>query len=186
MHRTKAILSLLAAISIAACGGVSYNADFDPTANFDGFNTYQWAERTPTGDDDARVYNDIVDGRIKRAAERALEAKGYHKVTSNPDFVVAWHGAIDGKMSVSTINSHYGYGWGWYGYGGMGMGTSQTYVNEWDEGTLLIDIIDAQSQNLVWRGTATAELKQSRSTEEAQRRMDEILEKLLERFPPGQ
>ena len=85
---------------------------------------------------------------------------------------------------VLTINNHYRYGWGWYG--GMGMGTSRTYVNEWDEGTVLIDIIDARSNSLVWRGTATAELRASRDAEQAQRRLDEILTKLLERFPPQQ
>ena len=186
MQRTKATFSLITAASIVACSGVKYNSDFDPQASFDALNTYSWAERTPTGDDDPRVYNDIVDSRMKLATDRALEAKGYSKATSNPDFYVAWHGAIDGKMSVSTINSHYGYGWGWYGYGGMGMGTSQTYVNEWDEGTILIDIIDAGSNSLVWRGTATAELKQSRDAAQQQQRLDEVLANLLQRFPPQQ
>jgi len=184
MQRTKAILSLIAAVSIVACGGVKYNSDYDPQADFDGLSTYQWAQRTPTGDDDPRVYNDIVNSRMQLATDRALEAKGYSKATSNPTFFVAWHGAIDGKMSVSTINNHYGYGWGWYG--GMGMGTSQTYVNEWDEGTILVDIIDGQSENLVWRGTATAELKQSRDAAQAQQRLDDVLANLLQRFPPQQ
>jgi len=183
MYRTKTALSLLAAVSVVACGGVKYNSNFDPQASFDGFNTYAWAQRTPTGDDDPRVYNDIVDRRIKLAADQALEAKGYQQ-SNSPTFFVAWHGAIDGKMNVTTINNHYGYGWGYYRYGGMGMGTSQTYVNEWDEGTLLIDIIDAQSNNLVWRGTATAELRQSQNPEQQQQRLNEILAKLLERFPP--
>jgi hypothetical protein len=186
MQRLKLALSFVAAVSVVACSGVKYRSDFDPQASFSGFNTYSWADRTPTGDDDPRVYNDIVDGRIKLAADRALEAKGYRKVTDNPDFYVAWHGAIDGKMNVTTINSHYGYGWGWYGYGRMGMGASQTYVNEWDEGTLLIDVIDGGTNNLVWRGTATAELRESRSADEAQRRLDDILANLFDRFPPQQ
>lgn len=180
----QAATVLLGSLALAACSGVTYSRDYDPTASFSDYRSYTWAERTPTGDDDPHVYNDIVKSRVRSAVDQALAAKGYQKVASNPHFYVAWHGAIEGRMSTTTIHDHYGYGWGWYGPG-MGVSTSRTYVNEWDEGTLLIDIIDASSDELVWRGSAQAEVNRTRSASDDQRRLNEIVAKLLEPFPPN-
>ncbi len=157
------------------------STDYDPGVDFASYETFAWAERTPSGDDDPRVYNRVTMQRVRTAVERALRAKGFQQVESEPDFYVAWHGAIEGRMSTQTINSHYGYGWGWYG----GMGVSNTYVNEWDEGTLLVDIVDAASNDLVWRGTATGTIEETRTPEEAQAELDLATRELLRDFPPG-
>ncbi len=179
-------LTALGVISVlvAGCGsGVKYNHDYDPTADFSNLETYAWAERVPSGDDDPRVYNDITMRKIKFAVDKALQDRGMRLVNANPDIYVAWHGAINGKMSLQTVNSGYGYGYGWYG--GMGMGTSTTYVNEWDEGTLLIDIIDGQKQELIWRGSAQAELKDHQDPSTGQERLNEVVVNVLAAFPPG-
>lgn len=184
----QALLSLfLITFAASACGGgITINTDYDPNADFSGYQTYQWAQRTETGDDDPRVYNPITASRVKEAVNYALTAKGMREVNSSPDFYVAWHGAIEGKMSMNTMYSNYGYGYGWYGYGGAGMGTATTYVNEWDEGTLVVDIIDAGTEQLVWRGGATGTVdKGNKPPEKAQEDFNKGAVKLLESFPPG-
>ncbi len=180
--RATRALALVSTLALLACGGgVSVNTDYDPGADFGSYRTYAWADRTESGDDDPRVYNAITMGRVRTAVDRALAAKGYSQATGGGvDFYVAWHGAIEGRMSYQTINSHYGYGWGWYG----GVGTSTTYVNEWDEGTLLVDIVDASSNQLVWRGTATGTVEPELSPVESQARLDDAAAKLLGTFPP--
>lgn len=181
--RVGAVLTLASALVLVACGGgVTVSSDYDPGVDFARYGTYAWAERTETGDDDPRVYNSITMQRVRTAVDRALAAKGYGEADEGADFYVAWHGAIEGRMSYQTINSHYGYGWGWYG--GMGVGTSNTYVNEWDEGTLLVDIIDAGTNQLVWRGTATGTVERNLSPQESQARLDDAAAKLLQTFPP--
>jgi len=87
-------------------------------------------------------------------------------------------------MSLQTINSNYGYGHGWYG-GGFGVGTSTTYVNEWDEGTLLIDVIDAKKNELIWRGSAQAELRKHQDPSEGQEVLNDVVARILRDFPPG-
>ena len=178
----RAVGAALCSCFLVACGGgTSVTSDYDPSADFSSYQTYSWAERTPAGDDDPRVYNSVTMRRVRTAVERALGDKGFEKVDSSGDFMVAWHGALEGRMSYRTINGHYGYGWGWYG----GMGASSTYVNEWDEGTLLVDLIDGRSNELVWRGSATGTVDQGESTPvEAQRMLDEAASRLLETFPP--
>ncbi|MEE8561442.1 MAG: DUF4136 domain-containing protein, partial [Gemmatimonadota bacterium] len=61
-----------------------------------------------------------------------------------------------------------------------------TYVNEWDEGTLIVGIVDPQSNELIWWGSANGELsKTKRPPDEAQRKANEVAAKILEGFPPG-
>ena len=191
MRRVERLACAALALAAVGCGGFSYQSDFDTSANFSGLQTYRWAERTAEGSEDPRVFNPIVAGRVRNAVNKALQAKGFREATSGtPDFYVSWHGAIDGKMSYSTINHNYGYGWGWYGRGyggaGMGMSTSTTQVNEWDEGTLIVGIVDPGSNELIWWGSANGELsKTKRPPDEAQRKADEVAAKILEGFPPG-
>ena len=179
-----AVLGALAAVVVGCGPGVQYNHDYDPTADFSNLHTYAWAERVPSGDDDPRVYNDITMRKVKFAVDKALQDRGMRLVNANPDIYVAWHGAIQGKMSLQTVNSGYGYGYGWYG-GGMAMGSSTTYVNEWDEGTLLIDIIDGKKKELIWRGSAQAELQKNNDPAEGQQKLNEVVANILAAFPPG-
>ncbi len=189
MIRRNVISSLATAAFLAGCGGgLQVDTDFNPQVDFASMETYAWAQRTPTGDDDPRVYNAIVAGRLKRAVDNALQAKGFREVSSSPDVYVAWHGAINGKMRYETISNNYGYGWGRYGRGGWHMGatSSRTEVREWDEGTLLIDIIDPSTEELVYRTVGQAKLSEARRTpQEAQAKANEVVLKMLADFPPG-
>jgi hypothetical protein len=93
------------------------------------------------------------------------------------------------RRSYNTVNAGWGggYGYGGYGWGGYGMsmGTSTTYENVWKEGTLLVGMFDAGTQNLVWTGTATTDLDGSRSPQERQEIVDSAVTKMLKDYPPG-
>ena len=91
------------------------------------------------------MYNAITENRVRRAVDNSLSAGGYRKLESGtPDFLVAWQAAIEGKVDVTMVNGYYGYGyrrWGAWGAGPMD--------REYDEGTLILDVIDAESRELV-------------------------------------
>ena len=180
--RVPAALAALSLFVTACGGGAEFSSDWDPGADMSGYRTYTWARRTDAGRENARVYNAVTETRVKSAVNKALEAKGYERVVAaaNPDFLVAWHGAIDGRVAYTTVNSYYGYGWGWYG----GYGTSSTRAQGWEEGTLVVDIVDTRLNQLVWRGTASGELEQDMTGDERQFRLDEGASRLLGTFPP--
>ena len=188
MIRRDLISSLVTAVFLMGCGGgLQVDTDYDPQADFASMETYAWAQRTPAGDDDPRVYNAIVARRLKAGVDNALQAKGFREVSSSPDVYVAWHGAINGKMSYETISNNYGYGWGRYGSGGWSMGATsyRTHVREWDEGTLLIDFVDARTEELVYRTVGQARLSEvQRTPQESQQAINEAVLKMLADFPP--
>ena len=80
-------------------------------------------------------------------------------------------------MSVSTYGTSYGGGYGRSrrGRGGWGGGvsTSTTSVDEWTEGTLVIEIIDSELEELVFTGSAQAKLNEDQSPEERTERVNQ-------------
>lgn len=184
MKRLFAVPALLA-LALAGCSGVTYNHDFDPGANFAGFQTYSWAEPSPDMGSEPRGVDQITERRIIAAIDGQMSAKGYRRISSGqPDLVLNFVLTTQQNVNYTTYHTGWGYGGGWYG-GGMGMSTSHTRATEWTEGTLIIDMYEVADKELVWRGTATAELTETRSPEERDRRINEVVGKMLEPFPPG-
>ena len=84
MIRRDLISSLVTAVFLMGCGGgLQVDTDYDPQADFASMETYAWAQRTPAGDDDPRVYNAIVARRLKAGVDNALQAKGFREVSSD-------------------------------------------------------------------------------------------------------
>jgi hypothetical protein len=78
---------------------------------------------------------------------------------------------------VQTINR-------WYGYRAGGWGGPQTYAYDYDEGTLLIDVADPATMQLLWRGSATGVVDPQASPEKRELRINDAVERMLADFPP--
>lgn len=183
MQAIRSAATAAIALSLAACSGMTIRSDFNPQADFSKYTTYAWLPAPQTGN--PRTDNALVEGRIKNAVDAALAAKGYTKGTeANANFWVGYHLNIEGQMDVTTVNNYYGYGWGRGYYGMYGPGYQSTQVRYYDQGTLLIDVVDAQVKELVWRGTGEAEVRPDTKPEDRERRLNEAVAKILERFPP--
>lgn len=191
IENTLRALLLMLAAAVAGCSTMEISYDFDPKANFKGLKTYAWLEQPqkPTGD--PRIDgNTILETRIHEAVDTGLAARGFRKVTSDADFLVAYHVSLDKRQSVQTLNSYYAYGPGWgYGYGasyrpGYWAGAPETYVYEYEEGTLILDIVNPENKELIWRGSAQDEVHFKSTPEKDQAQLNEAVQKMLEKFPP--
>jgi hypothetical protein len=87
-------------------------------------------------------------------------------------------------MNMETITNDYSYTEGWYSVHDTRLPQTKTYVNEWEEGTLIIDIIDPRKNELMWRGTGTALIDENVSAEEDQEGLNDAVAKILKAFPP--
>ncbi len=185
MRLSSCIASLLLGLTLAACSGIEVNTNYDPNAvqQLDSFRTYAWMPK-PEGAD-PRIYNDIINANIRQAVDQHLQGRGYQQVDANasPDFLIGWQGAIESKLDAQTVNSYYGYPWGpmWDPYY---YGPSQTYVREYEEGTIILDVVDAKAKKLIWRGTAEAEVNDNPSAASSRERIGEAVNQMLSRFPP--
>ncbi|HET8884860.1 MAG TPA: DUF4136 domain-containing protein [Salinimicrobium sp.] len=158
----------------ASCSSVRVAADYDTQANFDKYNSFAFYK---PGIDKAEI-SDLDKKRILRAIESTMLSKGFTK-SESPNLLVSIFTKTEDNINIYRNNMGYGYGWGWSPwYWHSGFNT----VNTTTEGTLYIDLIDAESMELVWQGMGTAALTQD--VERKQERINEIVQEILKKYPP--
>ena len=167
---------LLLAVFLSSCSSVRVASDYDREADFNSYQTYAFFK---PGIDKAEI-SDLDKKRILRAIEAEMQAKGFTK-SDNPDMLVSIFTKTNENINIYQNNMMgWGYGWGWHPwYWGSGYNT----VSRTSEGTLYIDLIDAEDKELVWQGMGTAAL--AREVNKKQERINEIVQKILEKYPPG-
>ncbi len=178
LGRAPVYVFLLSLAMVAAgCSSVSYNDDYDPGIDFSKFETYAWLEASQD-QTSTRGVDQFTEKRIISAIDEELAAQGIQKATSSPpDFLVNFYVTTQQKMDVSTYYT----GWGYYGwYGG-----TQTYVNQWTEGTLIIDFIDLADKDLAWRGWAKGSLEENLTPQQKTQRINEVVAGIMKRYPPN-
>lgn len=184
MRHVSYIAGAVLALAAIGCSSMRIQSDFDPEAapNFGAYRTYAWLPHPQGGD--VRINNELVARRISGAVDRELAVKGYQKQDSgSPSFKIGYHAAVEGRLDVDRVNSYYGYGWGRWGRPG-GVVVSTDYVREYNEGTLILDIVDGESGELVWRGSAEAEIDMMADPQQRQEKINTAVQRILERFPP--
>jgi hypothetical protein len=192
MNQSMRMLLIVSSLALAGCSTMEINYDYDPKASFAGLKTYAWLDEPQKMTGDPRIDdNTILRDRIHTAVDAGLAARGFRKASKDPDFLVAYHVSLDRRQSVQTLNSYYGYSPGWgYGYGasyrpGYWGGAPETYVYEYEEGTLILDVVDPKTKELMWRGSAQDEVNFKSTPEKDQTQLNEAVQGMLEHFPPG-
>lgn len=170
MKRMVCLLAMLTVLMSAASAlAQKVNVDWDRTADFSAYKTYAWIEsKNPAP-------NELTHKRIVAAVDEGLAAKGLKKVESNPDLLVVYNTGVQEQVSVQG----YSYGYGRYRWGG---GTVNLEKEVSLEATLVVDLVDAQKQELMWRGTATDTL--SDKPEKNQKKIQKATDKMFKKYPP--
>jgi hypothetical protein len=183
-HRRTASFLLIAAFTFSACNTFKVKTDHDSTVDFSSFRTFAFAG--PSEMNRGGIYdNSLTRKRIESAVVRELTGKGLRQVALDEPQdlrVHYWVGIQDKQRLESTgptvgvaRGPHGGYGWG-AGYGG---GVT-TY--EYQEGTLVLDLIEPTKKQLVWRATIVGTLQDS--TTDNVELANKAIAKAFERYPP--
>lgn len=160
----------LMACLVTAAQDVRFN--YMPGTDFSKYHTYKWV----TIEGGAHP-NQIVDAQIKQAVDTQLAAKGLTKTDGDKaDLYVGYQIALDQEKQWNA------FGTGGVRWGGMGTATSSTITN----GTLVLDMYDPSTKQLVWTGNATKTLDPSGNQEKNQKNLDKAMQKLLKNYPPKQ
>jgi hypothetical protein len=123
----------------------------------------------------------LVEKRIKNAITMEMKKKGLVHDTNDPDLKVAIHTYVKDKVRVDS----WGYGYAssyWRGY----WGPRATDVYQWEEGTLVIDLVDAADNELVWRGEGSKSLPDNPSPDKIDKIVNSAVKKILANYPPKQ
>ncbi len=159
------------AVSCSTIYGVKY--DYDQQANFADLKTFDWMPVPEKAGIDSFVVQ-----RVKNAVNTELQAKGLMMTSDNPDFLIATHLGQKEKVQVTD----YGYGYGPHrGYRG---GADGAFTYEYEEGSLILDFVDAKSMKMIWRGAAKAEIQHVDTPDKSEKLINEAVNKILKKFPP--
>jgi len=171
LQASSCCIALLIAIA-ASAAAQQVQTDFDKGIDFAQYKTYSWKE--------VQVRNTLWESRIKHAVDSQLAAKGWKQVDDGGDVVVLAIGTTRTKRTLETFYDGVGGGWRWRGFGGFG--TSTTTEQDYKEGTLVVDMFDANSKQLVWRGNAEDML--SGDPDKNEKKLDKAVVKMFKKFPP--
>jgi hypothetical protein len=168
---------VLVAVSLALLAGAALSAqnvtyNFMPGTDFAKYHTYKWVPI-----EGGSHPNQIADAQIKSAVDSQLAAKGLTKTDGdNADLLIGYQVAVDKEKQWNA------YSMGGARFGGMESATNSTINN----GSLVLDMYDPTSKQLVWTGTATKTLNPSGNQEKNQKNLDKAMAKLLKNYPPPQ
>lgn len=162
-----ASLIIGAAILFAA----DVKTDYSHSVDFANYHTYSWLK--------VDAGNSLWADRIKRDVNEELMAKGWMEVPAGGQAAVSAFGATHNQQSLETFYDGFGGGWRWGGFGDI----ATTQPINTPVGTLVVDIFDAQSKQLIWRGSAEKTL--SGSPEKNEKKLQDQVKDMFKHFPPA-
>lgn len=180
------IVTILGAFSLFGCASISISSQYDPQVDFSVYKTFSWIPKP----EDRKPATDLAPElrqRLRDALGAALGAKGLSKVdSSSADIHVVYYYYLGTKPRYWVSNWGYSYHpwratpWGYvYDPWRNEWGPTQVVVDTIEVGTLIIDIIDTKSNELVWRSRGRGET----GTSTADTRLMEMAKRILEGFP---
>jgi hypothetical protein len=149
--------------------------DYDRGANFGQYKTYSWEQ--------VKTKEALDVDRIKAAVNAALAAKGWTQVDSGGDVSVMAMEITRNQQTLNTFYDGFGGGWGWRRFGGGGFGEATTTTETYKVGTVVVDLFDTKTKQLIWRGTSSDTL--SNNSDKNIKNLDKGVEKMFQHFPPG-
>lgn len=179
MRGLMRLVVLLALPGFWGCSSISVSSDYRESTDFSELKTFSWMLKTPEGDIDLGGANHMVRQRIQDAVAAELANKGYIEIIAgNSDFHVTYYVGREERIQVETMRGPL-----MRPYWGMGMGYAEVY--QYEEGTLIIDLLDAKPpQHIIWRGVAKGVVDWKGTTGGQTGLINEAVQKVLAQFPP--
>jgi hypothetical protein len=170
------------AIAFTSCSpSLKVTSDYDKSANFNQYKTFALDTFHAS-----QTVSQLNQNRIANAVKAEMVKKGFTESTA-PDMLVHISAIFEKQKSVSSTTDYYGYGgfyrpyaWG----GGMGATGYTTYnVQSYIDGSLIVDIADAKTKNLLWEGIGNKEI--DKPVKDPDTAIPAAVSKIMGGFPPG-
>jgi hypothetical protein len=182
----KLTVAGIAALTLAACGsGIDVRTMSSPEASFTGIQTFRVLPgparrdgRVVSGADDPMINNSIANRMIRESIVAAFQGRGYALDETRPDIAVAFYASTREKLDITVWD----YGYPPYpGYPGWRRPRPYQTVTEYTEGTVIVDVVNPRTRELMWRGEGKAAL-----SDDLNRQVKELAkaaEAIIAKFP---
>jgi hypothetical protein len=178
IHRLRVrLIAAVLVVMTSACATVSVGADHEAGIRFDQYRTFGWEAQDALPVGDPRLDNNpFFDSRVRGAVELELAAKGLRLVTASPDLLIHYHASVQQRVDVMKRDEGRGYITPDYG--------QASTVVEFEEGTILLDVADAMSKRILWRGWAQTDVGGLMNRpRDMQKRINTSMHRMIKTFP---
>jgi hypothetical protein len=172
-----AVIAVTVVMGAACAATLSVSSHVDHGVDFAVFRTYDWgpADALPTGDPRLDA-NPFFKDHVQGAVEKQLATRGLRLVTTEtPDLLIHYHASISTRMDVNRADEAYGY---------CSVGDCPSNITQYEAGTLVIDIMDARTNKLLWRGWAQNSVEDAlRDPDKMARMIDRAVTEMSRHLP---
>jgi len=161
-----------ATLVLAGCATMRVGSFVERGTNLTAYRTYAWASDAQLSTGDPRLdNNEFFQARLQAAVEKGLGARGLEKAESGQaDFVLHYHASMTQKVDAGGVDAKYGY-------------CEDCRPSVFDAGTLTLDVVDARTNKLAWRGWAQSTFDGVVDNQQwLERRIDESVGRILRTF----
>ncbi len=148
-------------------------ADRDPRVNLRDFSTYRVEVKAPQDSEGLNLLDtDINRQRIASAIHAHMQNRGFTEQGEKPELIVRFSIRERNRQETQMMNPNPWWGWGW---------GANNYTRQYDEATLVIEVVNAQTRKMAWQGWARGESR--RIQRNLDNRIPEMVSEIYKRFP---
>jgi len=157
MRKTALGPMLLAAALAAGCSSIETSSESNPKADLSRIRTWAWMEGQDGGTMGSPTDREHVTAAVAESLGAGLAERGLaYSGTGVPDAYVAFRIDLEHVVRVMDYYTSVGTGWTWRGFHGRTVDVKNSELVEYEQGTLVVDVVDAKTGMFLWRGTAKA------------------------------
>ena len=157
-------------VLLLACNTPRVRTEHDAEADFSGLQRYGWLPGEQHGTGALRMGPEAFDELLRDVVDRQLAGRGFRKVEDGADFMVRYHTLVNAELRMESIRRDQG-------------GSNIAVPTKYKKGTLLLEVVEPGSQDVIWRGSASAEIDRM-PREQRRERLYEAVGRMLDQFPP--
>lgn len=195
-HVKTVSLLAVATLILAACASPKKaNIDYDTKVNFAQYQTFAFyqgtakqAETAPEQTDNAQTpaYDPLVDQHFKQAISREMASLGYRYDEQAPQLLVNYTTNVENRQDLRSSPLRVNAGYGFFGrnsafsLGFPLLGGVET--KHYQVGSVLIDVIDASANRLIWQGMLEGKLNR-KALQQPEQAINESVALIFQSYP---
>jgi hypothetical protein len=176
---------VLAGLFLVGLSGCAVT-DFDHSADFAKYKTFEWG-RSQIDVSNPLYDSDLIDQKIRNTVEEEFAKRGIVSANDQADLTVRFHTFTEERERRSSAMLHPGYRYFPYAYHPFAFGwiyhpywMMPPRTEQYTEGTLILDVIDNKTDDLVWRGSVSGDVE---DVSRLRKQIDKAVKAIIKKYP---
>ncbi len=170
----KWVFSFAAGVVLAGLAGCAtaptIKTGWDKQVDFGKYHTWTWQS-------DGSIRDKVWAKRCQDVLSDTLDTKKLAQVSQSPDLWAVVHARLTADTVVVPYSSTWGYGMAPWGY-------DDSFTEQIPVGTMILDLVDVQKKEVVWRGRAKGVIQSDKTNEEREQNLRKIFAEMFAAYPP--